>query len=72
MVLVTNCSLHESKFSLCPKVMLDWFPRFADSRLRPMALCRTFDHGWVVCPGLSVLEPIGLHAVTALVVLTVS
>ena len=37
-----------------------------------MALCRTFGHGWVVCPGLSVLVPIGLHAVTALVALTVS
>ena len=35
-----------------------------------MALRRTFDHGWVVCPGFSVLVPIGLHAVTALVALT--
>ena len=60
--------------------MLDWCPRFADhecarladSWLRPMALCRTFGHGWVVCLSLSVLMPIGLHAVTALVVLTVS
>ena len=60
--------------------MLDWFPRFtgqgcarlADSRLGSMALRRTFDHGWVVCPGFSVLVPIGLHAVTALVALTVS
>ena len=37
-----------------------------------MALHRTFDHGWVVCAGFSVLVPIGLHAVTALVALTVS
>ena len=37
-----------------------------------MALCRTFGYGWVVCPGLSVLVPIGLHAVTALVALTLS
>ena len=37
-----------------------------------MALCCTFDHGGVVCPGLLVLMPIGLHAVTALVALTVS
>ena len=49
---------------------MDWFPRFADrecarladSWLRPLALCRTFDHGWEVCPGHSVLVPIGLHA----------
>ena len=48
-----NCSLHESEFRLCPEVVLDWFPRFidrecarlADSWLRPMALCRTFDNG---------------------------
>ena len=59
---------------------MDWFPRFADhgcarladSGLRPMALCRTSRHGWVVGPGLSVLVPIGLHAATALVALTVS
>ena len=52
-VLGTNCSLHESEFRLCPEVVLDWFPRFADpgcarladSGLRPMALRRTFDHG---------------------------
>ena len=79
-VLGTNCSLHESEFRLCPEVVLDWFPRFAghgcarlsDYWLRPLALCRTFDHGWVVCRSLSVLVPIGLHAVTALVALTVS
>ena len=79
-VLGTNCSLHESKFRLCPEVVLNWFPwfadqwcaRLADSWLWLMALCRTFDHGWVVYPGLSVLVPIGLHAVTALVALTVS
>ena len=29
-VLGTNCSLHESEFRLCPEVVLDWFPRFAD------------------------------------------
>ena len=46
--------------------------RLADSGLRPVALHRTFDHSWVVCPGFSVLVPIGLHAVTALVALTVS
>ena len=59
---------------------MDWFARFAgqggarlaNSWLRPVALCRTFDHGWVVCPGLSLLVPIGLHAVTALMALTVS
>ena len=75
-----NCSLHESEFRLCPEVVLDWSPRFAgkrcarfaDSWLGPMALCRTFGHGWVVCPSLSVLVPIGLHAITALVALTVS
>ena len=58
---------------------MDWSPRFAgkrcarlaDSWLWPMALCRTFGHGWVVCPSLSVLVPIGLHAITALVALTV-
>ena len=79
-VLGTNCSLHESEFRLYPEVVLDWFPRFADqgcarltdSWLWPMALCRTFGHGGVVCPCLSVLVPIGLHAVTALVALTVS
>ena len=79
-VLGRNCSLHEFKFRLCPEVVLDWFPRFADQEFarladswrRPAGLCRTFDHGWVVCPCLSVLEPIGLHAVTALVALTVS
>ena len=79
-VLGTNCSPHQSEFRLCPQVVLDLFPRFADHRcarladswLRPMALCRTFDHGWVVCPDLSVLVPIDLHAVTALVALTVS
>ena len=66
-----NCSLHESKLKLCPKVVLDWFPRFADrgcarladSGLRPLAMCRTFDHGCVVCPSPSVFVPIGLHAV---------
>ena len=26
-VLGTNCSLHESEFRLCPKVVLDWFLR---------------------------------------------
>ena len=59
---------------------MDWFPRFADqecawladSWLRPMALCCTFDYGCVVCLSLSVLVPIGLHAVTALVALTVN
>ena len=49
-----------------------WCARLADSWLRPMALCRTFGHGWVVYPGLSVFVPIGLHTVTALVALTVS
>ena len=48
------------------------FAWLADSWLRPMALGRTFGHGWVVCPGLSGLVPIGLHAVTALVALPVS
>ena len=70
-VLGKNSSLHESEFRLCPEGMLDWFSRvadqvcarLADSCLRPLALCRTFDRGWVVCPGLSVLVPIGLHAV---------
>ena len=79
-VLGTNCSLHESEFRLCPEVVLDYFPRFADqecarltdSWLRPMALCHTVDHGWVVCQGLLVLVPIGVHAITALVALTVS
>ena len=59
---------------------MDWFPWFADqecawladSCLRPVALCHTFDHGWVGCPGPSVLVPIGLHAITGLVALTVS
>ena len=70
-VLGTNCSLHESEFRLCPKGVSGWSPRFADrlcarlagSGLRPWALCRTFDHGWVVCPDLSVFVLIGLHAV---------
>ena len=60
--------------------MFNWFPRVADqgcarlgdSGLRLIALCRTFDHGWVVRPGISVLVPIDLHAVTAIVALTVS
>ena len=76
----TNCSLHESKFRLYPELVLDWFlrcadhayARLADSWLRPIVLCHTFGHGWVVCPSLSVLVPIGLHAITALVALTVS
>ena len=50
---------------------MGWFPRFADRDrarlaevwLRPVASCRTFDHGWVVCPGLSVFVPIGLYAI---------
>ena len=29
-VLGTNCLLHESEFRLCPEVVLDWFPWFAD------------------------------------------
>ena len=69
-VLGTNCSLHESEFRLCPKRVSVWFPRLAnqmcprlaDSWLQPVALCRTFDHGWVVCPCLSVFMPISLHA----------
>ena len=66
-ILEMNCSLHESEFRLCPEVVFDWLSRFADqwcarlakSRLRSMALCRTFDHGWVMCPGLSVFVLIG-------------
>ena len=50
---------------------MDWFPRVADREcawlaevwLRPVASCRTFGYGWVVCPGLSVFVPIGLLAV---------
>ena len=70
-VLVTNCSLHEYEFRLCPEVVLGWFlgsanldyARLAEVWLRPMASCRTFDHGWVVCPGHSVFMPIGLYSV---------
>ena len=29
-VLGTNYSLHESEFRLCPSVVSDWFPQFAD------------------------------------------
>ena len=36
-VLGTNCSLHESEFRLCPEVVLDWFPRFADQRCARLA-----------------------------------
>ena len=64
-----NCSLHKSEFRLCLEVVLDWLFRFADqwcarlaeSGLRPLALCCTFDHGWVVCTRPSVFVPIGLH-----------
>ena len=66
-----NCSLRESEFRFFPRVVLGWFLRSADwdcARLaevwlRLVALCRTFDHGWVVCSGLSVFMPIGLHSV---------
>ena len=51
---------------------MGWFPwsadwecaRLAEVWLKPVALCRTFNHGWVVCPGHSVFVPIGLHSVT--------
>ena len=36
-VLGTNCSLYESEFRLCPKVVLDWFPRFADHECARLA-----------------------------------
>ena len=70
-VLGTNCLLDESEFRLCPEVVLGWFPQSADREcarlaevwLGPVALCRTFDRGWVVCLGLSVFVPIGLHSV---------
>ena len=60
--------------------MLGWFLLFADRVcarlakfwLRLMALFRTFDHGCVVCRRLLVFVLIDLHAVTALVALTVS
>ena len=52
-------------------MVLGWFPRFADREcarltelwLRPVASCRTFDHGWVVYLGLSVFIPIGLCSI---------
>ena len=36
-VLGTNCSLHESEFRLCPGVVLDRFPRFADQECARLA-----------------------------------
>ena len=69
-VLGTNGPIHASEFRLCPKGVSVWFPwlsdqvcaRLADSWLQPVALCRTFDHGCVVCPSLSTFVPIDLHA----------
>ena len=66
---MTNCSLHESEFRLCPEVVLDWFLGLP---IRGVLGLPILGYGCWLCaiplimarkvyPGLSVLVPIGLH-----------
>lgn len=67
-------SLYKFKFRLCLEVKLDWMFWFTDLRCvrlaeschRRLDLYHTFDHGRVVCTGLLMFRPIGLHASTTL------